>query len=47
MDSTLYCEIINEFYLPFAQAVYQDRCRLVQDNDPKHKSRYTLKKFEE
>uniref|UniRef100_A0A1I7WLE8 DDE_3 domain-containing protein n=1 Tax=Heterorhabditis bacteriophora TaxID=37862 RepID=A0A1I7WLE8_HETBA len=47
MDSTLYCKIINEFYLLFAQAVYQDRCHLVQNNDPIHKSLYTLKKFEE
>ncbi|KAL6730675.1 hypothetical protein Aduo_001629 [Ancylostoma duodenale] len=41
MDSKMYCQIIHDNYLPFASKVYGLNCRLAQDNDPKHKSRYT------
>ncbi|EYC27276.1 hypothetical protein Y032_0009g621 [Ancylostoma ceylanicum] len=37
----MYCQIIHDNYLPFASKVYGLNCRLAQDNDPKHKSRYT------
>ncbi|KAL6743487.1 hypothetical protein Aduo_016518 [Ancylostoma duodenale] len=41
MDSKMYCQIIHDNYLSFASKVYGLNCRLAQDNDPKHKSRYT------
>ncbi|KIH47776.1 hypothetical protein ANCDUO_22159 [Ancylostoma duodenale] len=42
MDSKLYCKIIRDYYIPFAYTAYGGRCRLAQDNDPKHISRFTL-----
>ena len=43
MDSRLYCKIIRDHYIPFANTVYDNKCRLAQDNDPKHISRFTTK----
>ncbi|RCN44468.1 hypothetical protein ANCCAN_09535 [Ancylostoma caninum] len=42
MDSKLYCKSIRDYYIPFAYTAYGGRCRLAQDNDPKHISRFTL-----
>ncbi|KAK5975268.1 Transposable element Tcb2 transposase [Trichostrongylus colubriformis] len=45
IDSELYCRIIERCYIPFKSKVYNGFCRLVQDNAPPHKSRYTSDKF--
>ncbi|KHJ77910.1 hypothetical protein OESDEN_22470 [Oesophagostomum dentatum] len=41
VDSKIFCEILHDFYLPFASSVYGGNCHLAHDNDPKHKSRFT------
>ncbi|KAK6037493.1 hypothetical protein COOONC_25003 [Cooperia oncophora] len=45
IDSELYCRILERCYLPFQSKVYNGYCRLVQDNAPPHKSRYTSDKL--
>uniref|UniRef100_A0A1I7WGQ0 DDE_3 domain-containing protein n=1 Tax=Heterorhabditis bacteriophora TaxID=37862 RepID=A0A1I7WGQ0_HETBA len=40
----LYCRIIENLYLPFVKNV-NNNARLVQDNDPKHKRKYTQDRF--
>ncbi|KAL6742774.1 hypothetical protein Aduo_015888 [Ancylostoma duodenale] len=47
MDSRLYCKIIRDYYLPFAESVFKGRCRLAQDNDPKHTSQFTSKHLDQ
>ncbi|KHJ79464.1 hypothetical protein OESDEN_20890 [Oesophagostomum dentatum] len=42
MDSKLYCKILRDYYIPFAYTLYNNKCRLAQDNDPKHVSRFTV-----
>uniref|UniRef100_A0A1I7WEF1 DDE_3 domain-containing protein n=1 Tax=Heterorhabditis bacteriophora TaxID=37862 RepID=A0A1I7WEF1_HETBA len=44
MNSGLYCRIIENLYLPFVKNV-NNNARLVQDNDPKHKRKYTRDRF--
>ena len=39
MDAELYCQILEEYLVPFIQSVYPHNHRLMQDNDPKHTSR--------
>ena len=40
MRKELFVEILEKTLLPFVQKVYPDGHRLVQDNDPKHTSKY-------
>ncbi|KAL6726205.1 hypothetical protein Aduo_008200 [Ancylostoma duodenale] len=47
VDSKLFCKIMQEYYVPFAISVYGGKCRLAQDNDPKHRSRFTRKWLDE
>ncbi|RCN45747.1 hypothetical protein ANCCAN_08247 [Ancylostoma caninum] len=47
MDSRLYCKTIKDYYLPFAESVFNGRCRLAQDNDPKHTSQFTSKHLDQ
>lgn len=39
MDSSMFVDIIEQFYVPFNREVFGSNGLLVQDNDPKHKSR--------
>jgi len=41
MDSSVYIEILKDNLLPTARRMFGSRWRLVQDNDPKHKSKKT------
>ncbi|KHJ81081.1 hypothetical protein OESDEN_19235, partial [Oesophagostomum dentatum] len=47
VDSRIFCQIMEDFYLPFASLAYNGKCRLAHDNDAKHKSRYTLSWMED
>ena len=40
MDRYLFVEILRTTLLPFVRERYPDGHRLIQDNDPKHTSRY-------
>ncbi len=45
MDSAMYMEILQKGYVPFAREKYPNgNCLLVEDNDPKHKSKYSERK---
>ncbi|WKY16725.1 hypothetical protein Q1695_001387 [Nippostrongylus brasiliensis] len=46
-DSKLYCEILENCYLPYEQSMFNGRSRLVQDNAPAWKSLYTKGKLNE
>ncbi|KHJ80564.1 hypothetical protein OESDEN_19759 [Oesophagostomum dentatum] len=46
MNSKMYWEIIHDYYIPFAASAYYLDSRIAQDNDPKHKSKYTTKMLE-
>ena len=39
MDAELYCQILQEYLVPFIQTVYLRNHRFMQDNDPKNTSR--------
>ena len=39
MDAELYCQILDEFLVPFIQTVYLLHHKFMQDNAPKHTSR--------
>lgn len=49
MDATLYCEILRQTLLPFIQTRFPPPVphRFMQDNDPKHCSRYAQRFYEE
>ena len=36
MDAEFYCQILDEFLVPFIRTVYPHHHRFMQDNDPKH-----------
>lgn len=42
MDSEMYIQILKDYLLPTAHRMFGSRWRLVQDNDPKHKSKKTM-----
>ena len=39
MDAELYCQILDEYLVPFIQTTYPHSHRFMQDSDPKHTSR--------
>ncbi|CAJ0591898.1 unnamed protein product [Cylicocyclus nassatus] len=45
INSELYCRILEKCYIPFVRKVHNGHARLVQDNAPCHKSRYTSGKL--
>ncbi|KIH66637.1 hypothetical protein ANCDUO_03035 [Ancylostoma duodenale] len=45
MDGRLYCKIIRDYYLPFAESVFNGRYRFAQD--PKHTSQLTSKHLDQ
>ena len=47
MTATCYGNIIQAAFIPFINNVYPEGHRLMQDNDPKHTSRYIQKLFED
>ena len=47
MRTTCYGSIIQAALVPFITSVYPEGHRLMQDNDPKHTSRYIQKLFED
>ena len=47
MDTEAYVMILERTLLPFIQQVYPDHHRFMQDDDPKHTSRYAQEFFEE
>ncbi|KAL6741876.1 hypothetical protein ANCDUO_17715 [Ancylostoma duodenale] len=47
VDSKVFCQIMRDFYLPFATTAYNGKCRLAQENDLKHTSRFTSKWLDE
>ena len=47
MNAEGYANILNQALVPFISATYPDGHRLMQDNDPKHTSRYIQTFFEE
>ena len=47
MNAVLYGNILEQNLIPFIDEVYPDGHKLMQDNDPKHTSRYIQAFFEE
>ena len=47
MNKELYVEILEESLLPFIRNTYPDNHYFMQDNDPKHSSRYAKAWMEE
>jgi hypothetical protein len=45
MDAEMYCQILNEYLVPFIQTVYPNNHCFMQDDDPKHTSRRAQKLF--
>ncbi|CAJ0598615.1 unnamed protein product [Cylicocyclus nassatus] len=47
INGEMYCRILEKCYVPFVKKNHNGFARLVQDNAPAHKSRYTLNKLQE
>ena len=46
MDRVMYVNILRDFLLPFIQKQYPDGHRFIQDNDPKHTSKFAKRWME-